>query len=410
MELDINFVRKHFPSLKSGYVYFDNAGGSQILNTVTEKIQDYLLNTNVQIGASYEISQKSTQRTLYANQFGKELINAQDVSEIIFGSSTTQLLQNLSQSMVKTLKPGDEIIVSDCDHEANIGAWLKMKEKNIQIKYWKTNTDNIRLEIEDLQKLLTSKTKLVALTYASNVIGSINPIKDIAHLVHSVGAKICIDAVAYAPHRIIDVQDIDADYVVISLYKVFGPHLAMLYGKRELLLELPSINHFFIGNDETAYKLQPGNVNFELCYGYTGYRDYLELITDKHFPNNNYSNFREKAIAANELMINHEEVLTKRLLDYLNKKSNVRIIGEKSFSKNKRVSTVSFVVDGRSSKEIVEKVDPYKMGIRFGDFYARRLIQTLGLEKTNGVIRVSMVHYNTIEEVDRLTNIFESLF
>ncbi len=410
MKLDIEFVRKQFPALKSGFTFFDNAGGSQIAKPVVDRIQDYLLNTNVQLGASYEISQKSTQRVQDANVFGAELINARDASEIIYGSSTTLLLRNLSQSMVKTFEAGDEVIVTDCDHEANIGGWLQMQEKGIVIKFWKTNTETINLEIEDLKKLLTPKTKLVALTHASNILGTINPIKKITKIVHEAGAKICIDAVAYAPHRLIDVQELDVDFYVFSLYKVYGSHSAMLYGKKELLLELPGINHFFIGNEETAYKLQPGNVNYELCYGYIGYKDYLESIASKHFPDTQFSSFREKAVAANQLMVDHEEMLAKRLLDYLNTKSNVKIIGKKSFSKTERVPTISFVVEDRISSEIVEKVDPHNIGIRFGDFYARRLIETLDLEKVDGVIRVSMVHYNSLEEVKHLISIFETIF
>lgn len=410
MKLDLDFVRKQFPALNGDMTFFDNAGGSQTLNTVADRIHEYLLNTNVQLGASYETSQISGKRVEQATEFISELINAPHSSEIIFGSSTTLLLKLLSISMVKTFKPGDEVIVTDCDHEANIGAWLNMEEKGIKVKFWKTNTKTLNLEIEDLKKLLTPKTKLVALTMASNILGSINPIKEITEIVHAAGAKICVDAVAYAPHRLIDVQDLDVDFYAFSLYKVYGPHYAMLYGKKELLLELPAINHYFIGNEETAYKFQPGNANFELSYGYIGYKDYLESLAEKHFPDQKFSNFREKAKAVNELMADHEEVLAKRLLDYLNSKSNVKIIGKTSFLKTDRVPTISFIVNDRNSSEIVEKVDPHKIGIRFGDFYARRLIESLDLAKVDGVIRVSMVHYNTIEEVERLIQIFETIF
>ena len=410
MKLDLDFVRKQFPALQGEMTFFDNAGGSQCLKSVSDRIQDYLLNSNVQLGASYETSQISGNRVKQAIEFGAELINARHSSEIIFGGSTTLMLKLLSSSMLKTFKAGDEIIVTDCDHEANVGAWLNMEEKGIKVKFWKTNTKSIHLEIEDLKKLLTPKTKFVAVTHASNILGTINPIKEITELVHAAGAKICVDAVAYAPHRLIDVQELDVDFYAFSLYKVYGPHYAMLYGKKELLLELPAINHYFIGNEETAYKFQPGNANFELSYGYIGYKDYLESLAEKHFPEQVFLNFREKALAVTELMADHEEVLAKRLLDYLNAKSNVKIIGKTSFLKTERVPTISFVVEERISSEIVEKVDPHKIGIRFGDFYARRLIETLNLTKVDGVIRVSMVHYNTLEEVDRLIQIFETIF
>ncbi len=410
MELNLNFVRKQFPALSGEWTYFDNAGGSQTVKPVVDRISEYLTTSDVQLGASYEPSQIAGNRVREGFQFVAELLNAKDVSEIIFGSSTTALLRQLATSFVQTLKPGDEIIVTNCDHEANVGGWVNLAKQGIVIKFWEINQTSFEMDLEDLKKLLTPKTRLVSLTHASNILGTINPIKEIAKIVHDHNAYLCVDAVAYAPHRLPDVQDLDVDFYVFSFYKVYGPHYSALYGKREILEKLPNINHFFIQEDDIPYKLQPGSANYELSYGYVGYKDYLEALVKVHFPEIKNPLSKQAYEKVYQLFAKHEEKLTQRLLEFLNKKPNVKIIGETDASENKRVATISFVIDGFVSSTITEQVDKYKIGIRFGDFYARRLIDALDYSKTDGVIRVSMVHYNTLKEVDRLIEIFDRLF
>ncbi len=409
MHYNLDFIRSQFPSLDKDWTYFDNAGGSQTLKLVADRISDYLLNSNVQLGASYGISQESGNRVNQGFEFVAELINAKDRSEIVFGSSTTMLLQQLSKSLVQTFKAGDEVIVSNVEHEANVGPWLEMQKAGIIVKFWEVNTETFELDLDELKSLMNEKTKLVALTHASNILGSIMPIKEIAQIVHEAGAMICVDAVAYAPHRLIDVQDLDVDFYVFSFYKVYGPHYSTLYIKKEILRTLPGINHFFIGDEEGPYKLQPGNANFELSYGYLGYKDYLEQAYNEHFEDQNL-NFRNKAEAISELFAKHEESLSKHLLDFLNSKSNVKIIGSKEWSKEVRVPTISFIIEGIKSNEIPIQVDEHMIGIRYGDFYARRLIESLGLMENEGIIRVSMVHYNTLTEVEQLIKVLDQLF
>ncbi len=410
MELNLDFVRKQFPALAGEWTFFDNAGGSQTLQSVIDRLSEYLTTSDVQLGASYEPSQIAGKRVQEGFHFVKDLLNARDVSEIIFGSSTTQLLRQLSVSLVKILQPGDEIIVSNTEHEANAGPWVNLQEHGIILKFWEVKHDTLELDIEDLKNLLSHKTKLVAVTHASNILGTINPIKEIAKIVHDHHAYLCVDAVAYAPHRLPDVQDLDVDFYVFSFYKVYGPHYASLYGRLEILEKLPNINHFFIQEDDIPYKLQPGSANYELSYSYVGYKDYLESLVKKHFPEIAEPHSRKAYQKVYELFTTQETKLTGRLLDFLNTKPNVRIIGKTTSDKNERVSTVSFVIKGVKSSSIIEKVDAYKIGIRYGDFYARRLIDALDYSKTDGVIRVSMVHYNTLEEVDRLIEIFDRLF
>jgi cysteine desulfurase family protein (TIGR01976 family) len=408
MELMLDKVRKEFPSLNSDWIFMDNAGGSQILQKVMDRLNDYLLTSNVQLGASYYLSEKAGERVSNANKMMAELINANSADEIIMGSSTTMLLRQLALSMSNILKKGDEIIVTDCDHEANIGAWRNLEVYGIKIKEWKLNQDDFQLHLDDLEKLVTERTKLVALTNCSNILGTINPIKEIASFVHERGSLICVDGVAYVPHRAIDVQDLDVDFYVFSFYKLYGPHCAMLYGKEKHLKSFPSINHYFIEENDVPYKFQPGSQNYELSYSTVGVCDYFAEMAKIHGLNSTENTFNN-AKSFFSVVKDHERALSQKLIEFLSTKPNVKIIGENSSDPNLRVPTVSFVIDDVQSNSITEKVDEFKIGIRYGHFYAKRLIDNLGLADRNGVIRVSMVHYNTIDEVDKLISILDKI-
>lgn len=407
MNLNLEFVRKQFPALQGDWVFMDNAGGSQTLKQVAEKINHYLLYTNVQLGASYDISQKAGAQVNEGVQAMAEMINAGE-DEVILGSSTSLLLRILSLCLVRTFGEGDEVIVTNCDHEANIGPWRSLERFGITVKEWRLNPETFQLHLEDLESLMNEKTRLVALTHASNILGTLNPIKQIASFIHDRGAKICVDGVAYAPHRLVDVKDLDVDFYAFSFYKVYGPHYSLLYGKKELLEEMPGFNHFFL-EDMVPYKFQPGSVNYELSCGLSGLKEYFQEIASLHKAGNTTGKGNAAAAFAYELFARHEEMLSKKLMEFLNSKSNVRIIGSKEWDRAIRVPTVSFVVDGVKSSLIPPRVDEHKFGIRFGDFYARRLIDDLGLAPQDGVIRVSLVHYNTMEELDRLIDILDEI-
>lgn len=407
--LQLDFVRQQFPSLTGDWTFFDNAGGSQTLKQVVDRISEYLLTSDVQLGASYAVSQLAGDRVAKAAQAMATLINAKSPSEVVMGSSTTLMIWILSLCISKTWSPGDEVIVTNCDHEANIGAWVNLEKQGIKIKVWRINPDTLQLHLEDLEPLLSNRTRLVAFTHASNVLGTINPVKEITKLVHSYGAKVCIDGVAYAPHRLVDVQALDVDFYAFSFYKVYGSHYALLYGKQEHLLAMPGINHYFIKQTDIPYKFQPGNVNFELSYGMLGLCDYLSELAQFHYDEQTAPDLRSQMVQAYDLMSAHEDVIGDRFLKYLTSKPNVRIIGQPQTNRDSRVSTISFVVEGIHSETIPLQIDKHNIGIRFGDFYAKRLIEDLGLDKQGGVVRVSMVHYNTLEEVDRLIEALETV-
>ncbi|MBE9158145.1 cysteine desulfurase-like protein [Nodosilinea sp. LEGE 06152] len=395
--LQLDFVRQYFPSLAGDWVFFDNAGGSQILRPVVDRITEFLYESNVQLGASYAVSQRATERVAAGSKAMAQFINAADPAEVILGSSTSALLRILAQCFRPTLEPGDEIVVTNADHEANISPWTELERDGVVIKTWRVNPTTFDLELADLEALLTPRTRLVAVTHASNVLGSINPVRAIADLVHAHEALLCVDGVAFAPHRRVDVQALDVDFYTFSLYKVYGPHQALLYGKKELLLALPGYNHYFIDDAAIPYKFQPGGSSYELSYSLTAIPEYFEALAQHHGPAGGDSIER-----AFDLIQTHEGVLNQRLLSFLRDRPKVRIIGRDTADPTQRVSTISFVVEDMSSDQVPPYLDAHNIGIRYGHFYALRLIEDLGLLPNQGVVRVSMVHYNTVEECDRL--------
>lgn len=396
--LDIDAIRAEFPALAGDTVFLDNAGGSQVLARVADRVRDYLLTGSVQLGASYAASQSAGEKVLAARRAVAELINAPHDDEVVMGGATTALMFMLTQALMESIRPGDEIIVTDTDHEANIGGWMRLQQAGAVVKVWHVNRDSLALELDDLDKLLTSRTTWVALTWASNILGTVNPVRDVARRVHAVGGRVCVDAVAYAPHRLVDVQASGADVVVFSFYKVFGPHYAVMWVQRELLLSLPSLNHFFIGKDVLPYKLQPGNVNYELSYGCIGIHDYLCDVGSLLGAS---GSARQRMQAAFDAFEHHEDMLAERLLSWLRGRRGVCVIGQPAAKGGARVPTISFVAAGHEPEAIVKHVDRFDIGIRHGDFYAKRLIEALGLAP-QGVVRVSIAHYNTLDEIDRL--------
>ncbi len=404
--LDIDWVRTQFPALAADEVFFDNAGGSQVFIGVADRIRDYLLSSSVQLGASYARSEVATAKVLAARRAIAEFINAPHDDAVVMGGSTTSLLFQFTTALRPRIRPGDEIIVTETDHESNVGHWKRLAEAGAVLKTWRVNRETFELDLADLEAMLTPRTQWVAMTQASNVLGTINDVRKVSSVVHAAGARLAVDAVAFAPHRLPDVAASGADLYVFSFYKVFGPHYAVMAIDRDLLLSLPSINHFFIAADDLPYKLQPGNVNFELSYGAAGIPEYLDGVAAHHGLD---GSVRERRHAAYGLFAAQEDALSIRLLDYLRGKRGVRIIGRDRVTNGDRVSTVSFVKAGVHSSTIVRHVDGARIGIRFGDFYASHLIDALGLREVGGVVRVSMLHYNTVAELDRLIDVLEEI-
>ncbi|EJF57324.1 PLP-dependent transferase [Dichomitus squalens LYAD-421 SS1] len=419
--LDIVAVRAAFPALASGYLYADNAGGSQCLATAAHAITDYLLNTNVQLGADYSVSVVSTQRVAAGAEAARELFNAESADEVAYGSSSTMLVENLARAVEGDVLEGEEIVITG-EHESNAGPWKRLAaRKGATIKLWNAtqlaaypnNTYAVGLQLDALLPLISAKTRVVAFTACSNILGSIIPVAEIVKAIRARGAElgvrkleVCVDCVAYAPHRPVDVRAWDADYAYFSFYKVYGPHISVLYARRaSLVSSLSSLGHHFLRVHDKPYKLQPGGPGYELPWGCTPVVPYLKSLTP--------SGTLEDAWLA---VARQEQTLLKDLLGYLRSKyeRGVRIVGDEREGET-RVPTVSFVVAGErpiKSKDVVAFFDKKpNVGIRYGHFYAYTLVDTLQpkLDADDGIIRISLVHYNTVEEVKRIVEILEEV-
>ena len=382
----------------------DNAGGSQALGTVAERIAEYLLYRNVQIGGTYERSVKAAESLYEGRRAVMEMVNASRPEEIVFAPTSTVALQNLSKAIAPMFEPGDEVIVTNFDHESNIGPWLPLKERGANIRIWEIDPETLTPTRSELESLLSERTKLVCVTHVSNILGSVNPIRDFADAAHEAGSLICVDSVAFAPHRAIDVRALDADFLVFSAYKAYGPHVAAMYGRYELLLELDNLYHYFYGKEKVPAKLEPGNANYELAYSLTAVRDYLAGLGTA-----DGNDVRESIENAFGAIARHETRLAARLLDFLGSRKNIRVIGGVTAADPDRLPTISFKVAGSDSAAVARGLEEYKIAARFGDFHSRRLIEHLDLAGSNGVVRISLVHYNTIEEVDRLISALEEV-
>jgi len=405
----MSYVRSKFPGLRDDFIFMDNAGGSQVLGNVIDRAADYFKNYYVQLGATYEVSADASSLLDRSVKSIASFINANNPKEVIVGPSSSMLLRILSICISRQWKPGDEVIVTNSDHEANVSCWTDLQAMGIIIKTWKINQETLEFDPDDLQKLFSSRTRLVAMCHVSNILGTINLVRGVSEIVHAAGALICVDGVAYAPHRMIDVQEMDVDFYVFSTYKVFGPHLAVMYGKYELLRDMYGINHYFFTKDDIPYKFQPGNVNFELTYSLEAIPDYFMDLHDHHYPSETGISSAEKCRKSFDLIAEHEEQLSILVLEYLKTKKEIRIIGETTGSRERRVPTISFIHKRLKSSELVTRMDAFRIGIRYGDFYAKKIICDLGLVEKDGVIRASLVHYNTREEAERLIEGFEQI-
>ena len=400
MNLDLDFVRRQFPSSCWNWAFFENAGGSYVPQSVIDRTVAYMTECQVQPNGAFEPSAKATERIKAGHQVAAEMINAAP-EEVVMGRSTTGNIYVLAHALRPLFKPGDELIVTNTDHEANVGAWRRLAEFGVKIKEWKVNPETAMLEIESLRTLLTNRTRLVCVTHCSNITGGINDVAAIAKMAHDAGAWVCVDAVAYVAHRAVDVKALDVDFYAFSLYKLYGPHVAALYGKHQRLLEARGQNHFFIVEDEIPQKLNPGGPSHEFTAALQGLGDYFDALYKHHFKDAK-NRFRQRVKDVYGPIVRHEETLARRFLDFLLSKPNVRLLGPPTADPAKRAPTFGFTVKGKKSAEIPPFAHAKKIAIRNENFWAWRLMDSFGIDQHDGVVRVSMVHYNTTEEVDRL--------
>ncbi|KAF1350345.1 PLP-dependent transferase [Lizonia empirigonia] len=387
-QFDISKARKRFPALQQDQVFLDNAGGSQALGDVIDSITQYLSKTNVQLGASYHTGTQSNTKYEDGYQAAAKYINA-GRDEIVLGASTTQLFMNLSSAMM--LNEGDEIILSKMEHETNVKPWLFMAERlKLKVTWWHSDKPELKLTAENLRPLLSPKVKFVACTHVSNILGSIHDVRAIANAVHEVGALLCVDGVSFAPHRRVDVKAFGVDFYSFSWYKVYGPHMAVLYASNSAQQYVKPMAHFFNPTKTLEDKLGFAGSNYEGVQAIPEIVKYLE--------------------GSDEAIAEQEGKLQKILLDFLNSRDDITVLGSTSADSKARVPTISFVVKGISPKTIVveaEKISNY--GFRWGHFYSKRLCDEILKVGPEGVTRVSMVHYNTEEEIHGLVDVLKKV-
>ena len=397
-------IRTQFPALAGDTVYLENAGGSQVPAIVADSIRDYMLTSYVQLGAGYPLSHRATELVDEAHDFVRLMMNGKD-GEVILGSSTTALLQMLAKCYAQVLEPGSEIVVAQTGHEANVGPWKMLDRLGFSLRWWEMDPADYTCPLSELENLLSDRTALVAFPHVSNLLGDIVDVEAITSLVHEAGARVIVDGVAYAPHRAIDVSAWNVDWYAYSTYKVYGPHMAALWGRRDALAELHGPNHFFVPEDDLPYKFEVGGANHEGCAGVCGLRDYLAFVVGEADPR---ALDRPAIEQAFEIMTACELPLQARLIEYLQSRKDVRIVGP-SDDGDSRVGTISFVHESKSSAEITAAVDRSGIGIRHGHMYAYHLCEAAGLDPEDGVVRTSLVHYNTMEEIEKLIEVFDAV-
>lgn len=408
--LDIKKIRGQFPALKRNAIFFDNPGGTQIAQHSLDRINQYLIESNANHEGAFETSVKSDEVLREAHEAMKDFYHAASAKEIIFGNNMTTLTLHISRSISREWKAGDEIVLTRLDHDANVTPWvLAAQDKGVKVNWVDFDVEDGTLKLDDLAKALERKPKLLAVGYAANSLGTVNPVSKIIKMAHEAGAQVYVDAVQYAPHGPIDVQTLNCDFLVSSAYKFFGPHVGILYGKQEALEKL------------FAYKVRPatntlpgkfetGTQNHEGIAGVLGAIEYFEWIS-KEFGAKYVEGLQEEGYTGRALELKkaltairaYEFELSRALLATLESIPNIQIFGlTDSRRLEERVATFSFRLKDLSPRDVAEKLAKENIYVWDGNYYAINVTERLGLEDKGGMVRVGAAHYNTLEEVERL--------
>lgn len=405
---DVEFARQQFPSFSSPatseWAFFENAGGSYVPASVSDRLHRFFTEYKVQPYGLSAMSIRAGEEMDMAYAKMAEFMNA-DESELTLGPSTTMNVYVLAQALKTTLSSGDEIVVTNQDHEANIGAWRRLEDHGIEVREWRIDPVSGELDIGGLQQLISPKTRLVCFSLCSNIVGTMNDVRSVTRLAHDVGALVVADGVSYAPHRVMDVKALDVDFALFSTYKTFGTHLGVMWGKAETMSRLPGQSHYF---NETSprYRMNPtGPLHAEIA-ALNGIFEYYDAVYAHHFDEDG-RNLNQRASAVFSLFAEHETALANRVLGYLRDKPGVRLIGQDRAADGRRAATISFTTSARAVDDVARDIADRKVAVGCGNFYAVRCLEALGIPADPGVIRVSLVHYNTGEEVDRLIDALE---
>ena len=403
--LDLAWARSQFPALAetvNGHraAFLDGPGGTQVPQRVVDAIANYLCRDNANTGGAYATSRRTDAMIAKARSAMADFLHC-GADEVAFGPNMTTLTYAMSRAIGRDLKPGDEIIVTRLDHDANVSPWLAMaEERGVTVRWAEIHDEDCTLDMGDLASKINAKTKLVAAGYASNAVGTINPVKEIVRLAHAAGALAYIDAVHYSPHGLIDVAALDCDFLVCSTYKFFGPHMGVLFGKREHLQRL------------RPYKVRPntnaipncwewGTLNHEGIAGIAACVEYLADVGRRARPE---VGTRRAAIeAAYEAIHRHERALLERMMAGLRKISGLKVYGITDPARfHERCATLAVRIENCTPLELATKLGERGFFTWEGNYYALNLTEHLDVERSGGFLRIGLVHYNTVEEVDRL--------
>jgi cysteine desulfurase family protein (TIGR01976 family) len=408
---DVEALRRRFPALaiEDGgrpVALFDGPGGTQVPDTVIEAIADYYRTSNANHDGPFLTSRRSDDRVHEAHQAIADLLGADSADEIKFGANMTSLTFHISRSIGATMEPGDEIVVTILDHEGNVGPWKAIAaDRGLVVRTVDIRTDDVTLDLASLDAALGPRTKLVAVGWASNAVGTINPVAEVVRRAHAVGAWTYVDAVHAAPHLALDVQAVGTDFLACSTYKFFGPHAGVLYGRAEVLAALP------------AYKLRPatdrfetGTGNFEGLNGVTAAVDYIASVGDAYGGAALDGSRRERVVAGMRAIRRHEMDLFGRLMDGLDGIPGLAFYGIRDRARfEERTPTAAVRLAGIEPRAVAEALGAEGIAVWDGDFYATGLIERLGLLESGGVVRIGLTHYNTADEVDRLIDALERI-
>jgi len=406
--LDAAAVRDHFPALARlvngmPVAYLDGAGGTQVTRECIAAMTAYLERSNANHGGAFVASVETDAMLDEAHAATADFLGAADPDEIAFGANMTTLTFAVSRALGREIGPGDEVVVTRLDHDANVAPWLAMAEdRGATVRWLELAADRATLDLDSLERVVTDRTRIVAVGLASNALGSITDVRRVTDAAHAVGAIACIDAVHAAPHLPIDVAALGADLLACSPYKFFAPHLGALWGRRELLERLPAYRVRPAG-EALPGKWETGTQNHEALAGLLGTFGYLEMLGVAYGDAAATDDRRTKLRAAMTAIRAHERSLSAGTLDRLAAVPGLRVHGLTDQARlDERVPTFSVTLDGHHPRAIAQHLASRAISTWDGDFYAWELVRALGLDEAGGLLRIGLVHYNTLDEVDRL--------
>lgn len=406
MTLDLSAIRSQFPSLQRPAIFLDNPGGTQIARQSIERINRYLIECNANHGGTFATSIASDAVLEEAHHAMADFYNAASPDEIIFGNNMTTLTLHISRSISREWQEGDEIVVTRLDHDANVTPWvLAAQDRGVKVSWVDFDVEDGTLRLDDLHRALERKPRLLAVGYAANGLGTINPIAKIIQMAHEAGTLVYVDAVQYAPHGPIDVQKLGCDFLISSAYKFFGPHAGILYGKRELLEKLFAYKVRPATNSLPG-KFETGTQNHEGIAGVLGAVEYFQWVGREFGDKNIESGYQGRRLELKQAMTAihaYELELERALLAALESVPGLHLYGLTDANRlEERVATFSFRLKDLHPRVVAEKLAQQGIYVWDGNYYALNTTERLGVEDKGGMVRVGAVHYNTIEEVERL--------